>query len=109
VCQLDILFLRREKPGSIVHGGDLDNRLKTLFDALRMPFDDSELGKVGPTSPDELLYCLLEDDSLISRVSVETHQLLDLPPAGSHGAADVDLMLHVTVLSTFPMFGNAGF
>jgi hypothetical protein len=36
VCDLDILFLRRENPGSLISGGgDLDNRLKVLFDALR--------------------------------------------------------------------------
>ena len=37
-CSLDILFLRRDSPGSfIVSGGDIDNRIKTLFDALRVP------------------------------------------------------------------------
>jgi hypothetical protein len=36
-CSLDVLFLRRDIPGGIVrHGGDIDNRLKVLFDALRM-------------------------------------------------------------------------
>ncbi len=36
VCDLDILFLRREPRGFIVNfGGDIDNRLKVLFDALR--------------------------------------------------------------------------
>jgi hypothetical protein len=35
VCTLDILLLRREEPGGVIQGGgDLDNRLKTLFDAL---------------------------------------------------------------------------
>jgi len=38
VANLDILFLRPEEPGKIVtQGGDLDNRIKTLFDALRVP------------------------------------------------------------------------
>src|SRR5947209_8395436 len=44
VCDLDILFLRRENPGQLIsHGGDLDNRIKVLFDALRMPQDDNEI------------------------------------------------------------------
>lgn len=35
---LDILFLRRDAPGKIIGGGgDIDNRLKVLFDALRKP------------------------------------------------------------------------
>jgi len=52
-CSLDILFLRRGRPGAIVHGGDIDNRLKTLFDALRMPHDAGELRGVTPGAPDE--------------------------------------------------------
>jgi hypothetical protein len=108
-CQLDILFLRREKPGAIVHGGDLDNRLKTLFDALRMPFDPSELGRAVPDTPGQLIYCLLEDDSLITRVNVTTYQLLEPTLSDSQRATDVDLLLHVTVSSTYPMIANAGF
>jgi hypothetical protein len=34
---LNILFLRADIPGKVVQSGDIDNRLKTLFDALRMP------------------------------------------------------------------------
>jgi hypothetical protein len=107
-CSLDVIFLRREKPGAIVHGGDLDNRLKTLFDALRMPHDASELSGVTPSSSQERMYCLLEDDSLITRVSVATHQLLDPLPTGDDPAS-VDLLMHVVVQSTYPMWGNLGF
>jgi len=42
-CQLDIQFLRRERPGALIHGGDLDNRLKTLFDGLRIPLAEDEV------------------------------------------------------------------
>ena len=72
-CSLDILFLRRERPGAIIrHGGDLDNRLKTLFDALRMPHEPSELTGIAPDVSDQKLYCLLEDDALVTRISVAT-------------------------------------
>src|SRR5271166_2444004 len=44
VCSLDILFLRPERPGSILESaGDIDNRIKTLIDALRIPADGSEI------------------------------------------------------------------
>jgi hypothetical protein len=37
-CALHILFLRRDQPGNLVtSGGDIDNRIKVLLDALRMP------------------------------------------------------------------------
>lgn len=108
-CALDILFLRREKAGAIIrHGGDLDNRLKTLFDALRMPQEASELTGIAPDSADERMYCLLEDDALITRVSVSTQRLLEPLPIGEH-LSSVELLIHVTVQSTYPMYANLGF
>lgn len=108
-CSLDILFLRRERPGAIVqHGGDLDNRLKTLFDALRMPHDAAELRGISANATDERLYCLLEDDALITRVAVSTQQLLEPLAPGEHGST-VELLIHVTVQSTHPMWANVGF
>ena len=60
-------------------GGDLDNRLKTLFDALRMPQGNNEVpGKMFGNGED--LFCLLEDDSLVRKFSVESRESLDSPP-----------------------------
>lgn len=54
-CALDILFLRRDNAGGLItHRGDLDNRLKTLFDALRAPHEIDELPS-GPSGPEETL------------------------------------------------------
>src|SRR5690348_9270180 len=39
-CSLNILFLRPEPKGGIVQTGDLDNRIKLLFDALAIPGDN---------------------------------------------------------------------
>jgi hypothetical protein len=92
VCELEIRFLRSSQPGDIiVSGGDIDNRLKTLFDALRMPQTDVELSNDIATTIDEPFYCLLEDDSLITRVDVATDRLLkpDVDP--------VDVVLHMLV------------
>jgi hypothetical protein len=59
-CALNILFLRRDAPGKVVSGdGDLDNRLKTLFDALRVPNTADGL----PSPPEDgfnPVFCLLE-------------------------------------------------
>jgi hypothetical protein len=59
--------------------GDLDNRLKILFDALRMPKPNSK--ELPPNAvPDDTehpFFCLLEDDALITRVSIESDRLLD--------------------------------
>jgi len=81
-CYLGITFMRREDPGKVVKGGDkgvdLDNRLKTLFDALGIP-DANQVAKdmsIKDTSIKDPIYCLLEDDALIMGCNVQTHRLL---------------------------------
>lgn len=110
VSELDIIWLRNQKPGAIVHGGHLDNRLKSLLDGLRMPHSVNELPK--PDTDDSskerrLVYCLLEDDALIQRIGITTHQLLE--PQIDDTADDVELLLNVAVKSTLPMLANLGF
>lgn len=77
-CGLDILYLRHGAPGSLIQKSDIDNRLKTLFDALRMPEGKSEYGGYDtPAEGETPFYCLLQDDALITKVSVETDLLLE--------------------------------
>jgi hypothetical protein len=83
LCSLDILFLRRDIPGSVVSAGDIDNRLKTLIDGLRRPRNAMELaGNETPAEDEDPFFCLLEDDSQVSHLAVETDTLLDPPADG---------------------------
>ena len=76
-CEIDVLFLRNDPPGSIIKSGDIDNWLKTLFDALTMPHDAMQLGSFDkPDEGEKPFFVLLEDDSLITKASVETDTLL---------------------------------
>lgn len=43
-CSLDILLLRPDEDRFILNSGDIDGRLKMLFDALRIPDNESETG-----------------------------------------------------------------
>jgi hypothetical protein len=63
-ASLDILMLRPEPPGSIVsQAGDIDNRLKTLLDALKVPHEANALPEGSKPAADETpFYCLLQDD-----------------------------------------------
>lgn len=94
-CKLDILFLRPEEPGRLIQGGDLDNRLKTLFDALRMPSNLDECGGNPSAEEPNPIYCLLEDDRLISDVRVVTDSLLLLPKEREINENDVFLVIDV--------------
>ena len=78
VCQLEILLLRPEGPGAIVDSaGDLDNRMKTLIDALKIPENASQMKKRASDEPDpNPMYCLLQDDKLITSLKVHTDRLL---------------------------------
>lgn len=77
-CDLDVLFLRRDPPGSVIKAGDLDNRLKTLIDALRKPKYPTEFAQIGkPNEGETPFYCLLEDDEMVSSFSVTSDALLD--------------------------------
>jgi hypothetical protein len=91
-CELDILFLRQADPGALVsQGGDLDNRVKTLLDALRMP----ELQEQQLRPPEEDgLYCLLQSDHLVSRLDIDTDRLLF---AQSDKAHEVHLVIGVKI------------
>lgn len=79
LCSLDILFLRRDIPGSAIQAGDIDNRIKTLIDTLRRPRTDNEMppGTEPRPGEDDPFFCLLDDDKHVSHFAVETDTLLD--------------------------------
>jgi hypothetical protein len=95
-CSLKILFLRRENPGDLLtQSGDIDNRIKTLFDALRVPKDGSEI--VGqPEENENPFFCLLEDDCLVTDLSVTTDRLLTPLKEGQH-KNEVVLIIQVKI------------
>jgi hypothetical protein len=99
-CGLKINFMRKEEPGRLYQGGDLDNRLKTLFDALAVPNMDQTID--DPTAPDPI-YCLMEDDSMIAGCEVETHRLLSRPNSSKH---EVRLVIEVDIRVIRPRVYN---
>lgn len=99
VCSLDIQFFRREAPGGLIQqGGDLDNRIKTLFDALRVP-DENQVHRIDPADDEVPFYCLLQDDVLVTGFSVKTERLLEAPTAGER-LTDVALTINVRIATT---------
>jgi hypothetical protein len=91
---IDILFLRRDQHPMILQGGDIDNRLKTLFDAFRVPNCTGDLGD-GPDEGEQPFFVLLQDDKLISDVRVNTDNLLLLPENATPKSRDVFLVIDV--------------
>jgi hypothetical protein len=94
---LEILFLRTGTPGKLMKSGDIDNRLKTLFDAIKMPRFEGEIGATAPEPGENPMFVLLQDDSLVSHVSVETDVLLEPTPSAEGAFLDNDSRLVITV------------
>ena len=91
-CGLKILYLRKEEPGNLIYqGGDIDNRIKTLFDALSMPNEEQMID--DPTA-DYTMNCLLENDRAVAGFHIETQRLLSDPNASIH---TVRLVIEVDV------------
>lgn len=80
---LDILFLWRaaRDGGVITSAGNLDGRIKTIMDALRVPNTPGELvgGDEQPRDDEDPFYCLLENDNQVTGLSVEADTLLEPP------------------------------
>ncbi len=106
-CELEILFLRKEPAGYIIdrESGDIDNRLKVLFDALRMPKEQEIPDKDWPYVNENPFFCLLEDGALITGFRIETDQLL-YPPATSD--TEVELVIRTKIKIIKLTYGNMG-
>jgi hypothetical protein len=106
VVDLNITILMPHNVGRIIYnGGDIDNRIKTLFDALRVPAAASEI----PSSDSfnygtSGMYCLLQDDKLINRVSIRSYR--DQAPMDGDS---VRCLIEVETKITRAFWGNLNF
>jgi hypothetical protein len=96
-CHLRIALRRPIKPGTIIYsGGDLDGRLKTLFDAFAMPPQQQDLPE-GITGNDAPCLCLLESDELITGLSIESEEWR-AAPSSHHAEADITVTIQAVTL-----------
>jgi hypothetical protein len=104
--EIDVTLLRQQAPAQLLgDGGDLDNRMKTLFDALRKPStQEAQQAKIAALPDDEPIHCLLQDDALVLKVSVETDRLLR-PASNSY---DLVAIIQVRVVVSRVTYGNIG-
>jgi hypothetical protein len=92
IAELDILMLHPEIVG--VARSDIDNRIKTLMDGLRCPQNEHEIGANTPTDIGPI-YTLLDDDHLVTKLTVNTSHLLshDMFPCNIKPSPDAIFML----------------
>ena len=95
-CSTDILLLRPNGLNTnVINQGDIDGQLKTLFDALAIPRSPSGLDD----NCSQPIYTLLEDDSLIHKVNLETDTILS-----EH--TDANYAQVVITVTLTPIVGN---
>lgn len=95
VCNLRILLLRQDGTHSLISAGDIDNRVKTVIDALTMPTSQLQLEKhENPAANEDPFFCLLENDRLITGLEVETDRLLKTVDSGT---AHAPSWVHVVI------------
>jgi hypothetical protein len=98
-CGLDVLLLQKDNGTPISESGDIDNRLKTLFDALQVPQNSNELaGVTKAADEDPFFFCLTENDCLITDVRVTVDKWLApfAPPPGP-GASHLESFVHLAI------------
>lgn len=101
-CAIRILCLRRDTPDAVRPGRDIDNRVKTLIDALCAPSarqgSPMKNGAPLPPSADEdPFYVLMDDDRQISHLEVETDKALELDPINPTDESFVRLVISVEI------------
>lgn len=102
IAEIDIVMLLPGSPGQIIRrGGDIDNRLKTLLDALTMP-DPNQTPDGSPNLDQTPFFCLLEDDKLITGLSVKTDRLLKTGAESD----EVKLLINVKTRAVVGTWGN---
>ena len=100
--KLDILMLRPDQPGmTLMQSGDLDNRLKTVFDALRVPMVGEHSS--APPQGENRIFCLMDNDSMVNHVSVTTDLLL-----AEVNPNEVRLIITVTIWPVIATIENMG-
>ena len=102
-CRLEILYLRNGARGGLISDADIDNRMKTLIDALKAPRPKEIHDDERPSDDEEPFFVLLEDDRLITHLSVESGLLLsptDKVHKSEAESTDARVILKVTVTQT---------
>lgn len=93
VTSLEVTLLRLDHPGESIWSGDIENRVKTLIDALEVPGIQDGYGSLIPGPGEQPFYCLLENDKLLNNLSIVTDRLLAAPPGADASFAHVTIAL----------------
>ncbi len=104
LAEIELVLLRPIAPGALIRsGGDIDNQLKTLFDALRCPQNLNELPTGdAPGEGEDPFFTLLDDDERIVDLRVSVDRLLSVP----EDDRSVHATLFIRTRPSYVIYGN---
>ena len=112
-CHLSLRFYRRtEDEGILFHGGDIDNRLKTFFDALQVPQASEQMptstrNPQGDQKEWPAMFCLVDNDRSITKLTIESFILLTgIPSECKHPENYAEIDIDVEIVPVTPMQGS---
>lgn len=105
-ASLKVRILDRQQRGYLIgRGGDIDNRLKTILDALRIPNEGTDMKGVAPGNR-KRIYTLLEDDRQVSSLSVEISRwMVEGPPNEVFVIIDIETQEEQTTYQSIDVLG----
>lgn len=113
-CSLRILCLRRDTANAVLPGRDIDNRIKTVIDALAMPLysQGSPLKDGKPLLPqdgEKPFFVLLDDDRQVTHLEVETDTALEVGEDNPADESYVRLIISVEIRPSIVTMFNLSF
>lgn len=109
--KIEITILRVDHPHLNLwseRAGDVDNRVKTIIDALRVPGANDGYADMHPGPGQDPFFVLVESDELFDVVHAETDHLLVVPPGEDASYAEIVVAVTVRPM-TDQTFQNIGF
>ena len=102
IVELDVILLSHFEPQNRVgyQTGDVDNKLKSILDGLRMAQNKNEIRSEQVQEGEEIFYTLLEDDALVSRVNIR-HERLLFNLEEEPNKRDTFTLIHVKIRNKF--------
>lgn len=89
-ASLSVMLYSSDLPGGMLSHGDIDNRMKTLLDALTVP--PVQQASDNPVK-DGRTFCLLDDDRFVSELTIRNERLLTLDVGSRQSLAIIDVKL----------------
>jgi hypothetical protein len=105
------LYRQKELNGFLFLGGDVDNKFKTFFDALKVPYNEEEVPAQDNVSSNlnewPVVFCLVDNDRAVTKLNIESIALLSpIPPQTKRPENYVEIEMDVTIVPITPMQGT---